>query len=72
MPRFGPIKRRELISCLRRMDFGGPYAGGKHEFMLKGGLSLILPNPHSGDIRPKLLGKLLQQANIDREEWEKL
>lgn len=40
--------------------------------MLKGGLSLILPNPHQGDIRPKLLGKFLRQANIGREDWEKL
>ena len=31
MPRFGPIKRRELVSCLRRLGFTGPFAGGKHE-----------------------------------------
>ena len=72
MPHFGPIKRRELISCLRRMGFSGPFAGGKHEFMQKGNLSLIIPNPHGRDIGPKLLGKILRQAGIDRREWEKL
>jgi len=72
MPHFGPIRRRELISCLRRMGFSGPFAGGKHEFMQKGNLSLIIPNPHGRDIGPKLLGKILRQAGIDRREWEKL
>jgi hypothetical protein len=33
MPRFGPIKRRELIGFLRRVGFEGPYSGGRHHFM---------------------------------------
>ena len=36
MPRFGPIKRRDLIRYLRRLGFEGPYSGGKHQFMSKG------------------------------------
>ncbi len=36
MPRFGPIKHTELIRYLRRLGFEGPYAGGKHQFMIKG------------------------------------
>ena len=72
MPRFGPIKRRELIAYLRRLGFQGPYAGGKHEFMQKGSLSLTIPNPHKQDIGPKLLGMLLRQAGIERDEWEQL
>ena len=44
MPHFGPIKRRELIACLRRLGFSGPYAGGRHEFMQRSGLSLTIPN----------------------------
>jgi predicted RNA binding protein YcfA (HicA-like mRNA interferase family) len=72
MPRFGPIKRRELIACLRRLGFSGPYAGGKHEFMQKGELSLTIPNPHGSDIGPKLLGQLLRQAGIERDDWEQL
>jgi predicted RNA binding protein YcfA (HicA-like mRNA interferase family) len=72
MPHFGPIKRRELIACLRRLGFSGPFAGGKHEFMQRGGLSLTIPNPHGGDIGPKLLSQLLRQAGIARDEWERL
>lgn len=72
MPHFGPIKRRELITCLRRLGFSGPYAGGKHEFMQKGDFSLVVPNPHGSDIGPKLLSKLLRQAGIEREDWERL
>lgn len=72
MPHFGPIKRRELIAGLRRLGFSGPFAGGKHEFMQRGGLSLTIPNPHGGDIGPKLLSQLLRQAGIAKEEWKNL
>ena len=72
MPRFGPIKRRELIACLRRLGFTGPFAGGRHEFMQKGGLSLSIPNSHGTDIGPSLLRQILRQAGIGRDEWERL
>jgi len=72
MPHFGPIKRRELVSCLRQSGFSGPYSGGKHEFMQKGDLSLAIPNPHGRDIGPKLLAKVLRQAGVERTEWERL
>lgn len=72
MPRFGPVKRRELIACLRRFGFTGPYAGGRHEFMQKGDLSLTIPNPHGSDIGPNLLARIPRQAAISREEWEQL
>jgi len=72
MPHFGPIKRRELVACLRQLGFTGPYAGGKHEFMQKGDMSLTIPNPHGRDIGPNLLAKVLRQAGIERSEWERL
>jgi predicted RNA binding protein YcfA (HicA-like mRNA interferase family) len=72
MPHFGSIKRRDLIACLRRLGFTGPYAGGKHEFMQKGDLSLTIPNPHGREIGPSLLNHLLRQAGILRSDWEKL
>ena len=53
MPQFGPIKRRELIACLRRLGFSGPYAGGKHEFMQRGDVSLSIPNPHGSENWPQ-------------------
>ena len=30
MPKFGAIKRSELIRCLKKLGFEGPYAGGNH------------------------------------------
>lgn len=72
MPRFGPTKRNDLIFFLGRLGFHGPYSGGKHQFMLKAHLKLRLPNPHSGDIGMELLSKLLRQAGIPREDWERL
>jgi predicted RNA binding protein YcfA (HicA-like mRNA interferase family) len=55
MPHFGPIKRRELVACLRRLGYSGPYAGGRHEFMLRDSASVTIPNPHGSDIGPNLL-----------------
>ncbi len=72
MPRFGSISRANLIRYLRQLGFDGPYSGGKHQFMLKADLTLRIPNPHQGDIGKELLARLLRQAGIDKDEWEKL
>lgn len=72
MPPWKPIKRRELITALRRLGFRGPYSGGRHEFMQKGALMLTVPNPHRGDLGIGLLTMILRQAGISRREWEEL
>jgi predicted RNA binding protein YcfA (HicA-like mRNA interferase family) len=72
MPVFGPISRKDLVRYLRKMGFDGPYSGGKHQFMLKGDVTLIIPNPHKGDIGRELLARILRQAGISRKEWEQL
>jgi predicted RNA binding protein YcfA (HicA-like mRNA interferase family) len=72
MPHFGPIKRRDLVRYLGQLGFEGPYSGGKHQFMTKGEITLRLPNPHRSDIAKELLARILRQAGISREEWEKL
>ncbi|MBI4494961.1 MAG: type II toxin-antitoxin system HicA family toxin [Chloroflexi bacterium] len=72
MPRFGPIKRAELIRYLRRVGFQGPSAGGKHQFMVCGDVVLRVPNPHQGDISTGLLARVLREAGIARDEWEVL
>jgi predicted RNA binding protein YcfA (HicA-like mRNA interferase family) len=69
MSRLTPVSRHELIRRLRKLGFEGPYAGGRHEFMLRGDCRLILPNPHRGDIRVGLLQRILRRAGISREEW---
>jgi len=65
-----PIKRRELISKLRKLGFEGPYSGSKHEYMVKDDFRLILPNPHKKDIGVGLLSRILRQAGITLDEWE--
>jgi predicted RNA binding protein YcfA (HicA-like mRNA interferase family) len=70
MPAFGPIRRRDLIACLRRLGFEGPFSGGKHQFMVRAGIVLTIPNPHRGEIGPRLLAMILREAAISRREWE--
>jgi predicted RNA binding protein YcfA (HicA-like mRNA interferase family) len=72
MPPFGPIKRQELIRALRQLGFEGPYAGTRHQFMIKGTRRLRIPNPHRSDISADLLAEILRQGGIDRTEWERL
>ncbi len=72
MPTFGPISRRDLIRYLKDLGFEGPYKGKKHGFMVKGDLTPRIPNPHGSDISKDLLSRVLKQAGVPREEWEKL
>jgi len=72
MPPFGPIKRQDLIRHLRELGFEGPYAGGKHQYMVKAEIKLTIPNPHQGDIGRELLNRILRQAGIERDKWKNL
>lgn len=72
MPPFGPIKRTDLIRALRTLGFEGPSADGKHQYLIKGTLRLTLPNPHQDEIGSALLARILRQAGIDRETWERV
>ena len=72
MPPLGPVKRRQFIACLRRLGFLGPFHGGKHQIMQRGDVTLVVPNPHRADIDKSLLGRLLRQAGISKDEWEAL
>jgi hypothetical protein len=71
MPPWGPISRRELVAVLRRLGFDGPYPGGNHSYMVRGGQRVRIPNPHAGDISVGLLGRMLDQAGVSRDEWER-
>jgi len=72
VPRLGPIKREDLIRYLRVLSFEGPYFGRKHQFMVRDVIRLRLPNPHRRDVGKELLSRILKQAKIDRDTWEKL
>ena len=71
MPPFGPIRRAELVRALRSLGFDGPYSGGKHQFHGQGLGHDRIPNPHQAEIGRDLLSRILRQAGIDRESWEK-
>jgi len=40
--------------------------------MMKGSLTIHIPNPHRGVIDITLLKKILRQAGLSREDWERL
>ena len=72
MPRFGPIKRQDLIRYLRRAGFSEMKGGRSHDIMRRDDVTVRLPNPHGSVISKDLLSRLLRQAGISREEWERL
>jgi predicted RNA binding protein YcfA (HicA-like mRNA interferase family) len=72
MPPLALIKRKDLIRYFRRLGFDGPYSGGNHQFMAKDPLTVRIPNPHQSGIGKELLIRILKQAGIERQDWEKL
>jgi predicted RNA binding protein YcfA (HicA-like mRNA interferase family) len=75
MPKLGPIKHKQLIKYLRQLGFDGPFGHGRsHSIMVKGNHTFTIPNKHgSGVINDVgLLKRVLKQAGIDIETWEKL
>ena len=67
--RLRPVSRRELVARRKALGFSGPYTGGRHQFMVRGSIRLVLPNPHRGEIGVDLLKRILRQAGIEEEEW---
>lgn len=68
-PTLRPVSRRDLVRRLRSLGFEGPFAGARHQFMVRGKLTVRIPNPHGSDIGVPLLRELLRQAGIDASEW---
>ena len=65
-----PVSRNDLIRRLRGLGWAGPYAGAKHQHMVKGSVQLTIPNPHgTKEIGVNLLKILLNEAGISRDEW---
>lgn len=72
MPKFGPVKRQDLVRGLKQLGFTGPYSGAKHQFMVRGVVTVRIPNPHRSDIGRELLARILREAGIDRSDWERV
>jgi predicted RNA binding protein YcfA (HicA-like mRNA interferase family) len=71
MARLSPVSFNELVRKLKALGFEGPISGGKHLFMLKGDVRLNVSNPHRQDIGVDLLKRILNQAGIQRDEWDR-
>ena len=65
--RLGPVSRRIFVRKLRALGYDGPFPGSRHAFMQRGQHKVRVPNQK--EIGPKLLGQLLRQAGISRDEW---
>ncbi|MEK7116624.1 MAG: type II toxin-antitoxin system HicA family toxin [Patescibacteria group bacterium] len=69
MPRLYSISWYKFVRKMRIFGFSGPYQEGKHPYMIKGSVSVTIPNPHSGDISYDLLNRILKQAGISKISW---
>ncbi len=72
MPAIKPLKRSKLVYYLNKYGFDGPFSGGKHQFLIKDEITLVLLNPHKSAISKELLLRILKQAGISRKAWEDL
>ena len=61
-----------MVQKFRKLDFDGPYSGGRHLFMVKGNLKVRIPNPHHSDISKHLIIEILRQANILSKDWDRV
>ena len=66
------ISWRKLVQKFRKLNFDGPYSGGRHLFMAKGTLKVRVPNPHNKDISRHLISEIIRQAGISSDEWNKV
>jgi predicted RNA binding protein YcfA (HicA-like mRNA interferase family) len=65
-----PVSWHELTRRLRTLGWEGPFPGKKHPYMFKDSVFLLIPNPHHGeDVSVDLIRKILNRAEISREEW---
>lgn len=69
MPKLSPVSQKSLVKNFKLFGFDGPYQQGKHPYMIKGTLSITVPNPHDGPISVDLLIRILKQAGITRVQW---
>ena len=63
-------ERREYYSQVMRR-LAGRIDVTPDEVLVRGDLTLTLPNPHQADIGRDLLARILRQAGINRDAWER-
>jgi hypothetical protein len=62
-----------LIRRFLALGWEGPFPGGRHDAMRFPftGLKVPIPNTHGGEIDWSLTKRILKQAGISREDWER-
>lgn len=71
MSKLVAVSQKKFIAKLRLLGFTGPYQEGKHPYLIRGSVTLTIPNVHDGDISVDLLVRLLRQAGVSRSDWLK-
>ena len=76
MARWNPCKRRDFIRKLKKLGFGPPEPGGKHDYMRYGTYTLTLPSNKEYSVpQLKMLLNEIEmgtQLNITAEGWQNL
>lgn len=76
MSRWTPCRRREFVRRLRSLGFVGPYAGGRHQFMVHQEHRLAIPT--NAEYSVPQLRVLLREVEailgraVSLEQWERL
>ncbi|MFL6201365.1 MAG: type II toxin-antitoxin system HicA family toxin [Thermoanaerobaculia bacterium] len=63
MSRWTPCKRRDFLRKLRALGFEGPFAGSRHQFLVRGANRLAIPTNEEYSI-PQLRMMLRQVETI--------
>ena len=64
MAKLMPVSWKQLVKILKDFGFEGPFSGGRHPYMIKGGLVLTIPNPHNKEISVDLLSRISSRPFI--------
>ena len=65
-----PLKRRELISKLKKLWFSGPFSWWNHEVMFRNNIKIAIPNPHwNQDIWVIIINKICKHMWVGIKEF---
>ena len=59
-----PVSRQDFVRKRRQLGFDGPFAGGRHEYLVRGQVRVRVPNPHEGDIGADLLTEFFGRPEL--------
>lgn len=74
MPKLTPLKSNEVIRKLRALGYNGPIPGDRHVHMVHYASQKIIPVPSHGnkDVGVGLLRKIVRDAGVSADDWQKL